>query len=106
MSNTPHLLEIYHEGDEPTWAIMHPSNGCPWVYEEQGDGFTLAYHPDCPFEFELEHVGEDAFLEGVPTEPGFYVIEHYVEKGWDRDDVTTGIVIVGRVEDTVRDGLE
>ena len=95
---TPHLLEVFHEGDELSWSIMHPTDDCPWVYEEQGDGITLAYHPDCVFEFELEHVGADAFIQGIPTEAGFYVIEHWVEKGWDREDADTGILIVERVD--------
>lgn len=93
----PHLLEIWHDDDgELQWSIQHPEATCP-VTEERVDvnpmGWVYVSRPDCPFEFELEHVGSDAFLEGLPQDDGFYVVHHFVEKGYEPDDVVTGIVV-------------
>lgn len=105
----PHFLVVEDEDEDGNWTydwsgyVEHPDD-CPKSLLWEGlDGFEDVYKHDCAFEYELEHVGMEAFgptekerLEDWGEPPLRVEIEHIVERHpagpWGPEEVSTWII--------------
>lgn len=74
-------------GMPPLLEMHHP--GCPEVDHQHWVGYA------CVVDWELTHAGYDSFGSPIPSDPGFYPVEHFVNYypggPWGDQEVDTGL---------------